>query len=235
MSYCVNCGVELAPSEPKCPLCGTPVIHPDRPWQAPEERLYPERLETTAGHVNRRYGAHLASIALLMPVAVCMLVDFLTTMHITWSFYVMGAGAFIFCCALLPFYTEKPKPYLSLFLDMLAALLYLYLIALASGDTAWFWRLAMPLTVFSGLAVIACVWIFRRKNSPFLVDLSNAIAICAALLIIIECMIDLFVIGFIRPRWSLYALFPLIALSVMFRMVNRKQRLLESIRKRLYV
>ena len=27
--YCVKCGVELADSEKKCPLCGTPVFHPD--------------------------------------------------------------------------------------------------------------------------------------------------------------------------------------------------------------
>ena len=29
--YCVKCGVELADSEKKCPLCGTPVFHPDIP------------------------------------------------------------------------------------------------------------------------------------------------------------------------------------------------------------
>ena len=25
MSYCVNCGVELAPDAVRCPLCGTPI------------------------------------------------------------------------------------------------------------------------------------------------------------------------------------------------------------------
>ena len=27
--YCVKCGVELADTENKCPLCGTAVYHPD--------------------------------------------------------------------------------------------------------------------------------------------------------------------------------------------------------------
>ena len=27
--YCVKCGVELADTENKCPLCGTSVYHPD--------------------------------------------------------------------------------------------------------------------------------------------------------------------------------------------------------------
>ena len=30
MSYCVNCGVKLAKSEKKCPLCNTPVINPNK-------------------------------------------------------------------------------------------------------------------------------------------------------------------------------------------------------------
>ena len=29
--YCIKCGVELADSEKVCPLCGTPVFHPDLP------------------------------------------------------------------------------------------------------------------------------------------------------------------------------------------------------------
>jgi len=41
MSYCVHCGVELAPSEESCPLCKTPVLDPNQPWSEPEERPYP--------------------------------------------------------------------------------------------------------------------------------------------------------------------------------------------------
>ena len=36
MSYCVNCGVELAPSEKRCPLCGVEVVNPAKPWTEPE-------------------------------------------------------------------------------------------------------------------------------------------------------------------------------------------------------
>ena len=38
--YCVNCGVELADSEKKCPLCGMPVFHPDIP-RTPAEPPFP--------------------------------------------------------------------------------------------------------------------------------------------------------------------------------------------------
>ena len=43
MSYCVNCGVELQKSEPRCPLCGTEVINPNE--IAEEERPARARIQ----------------------------------------------------------------------------------------------------------------------------------------------------------------------------------------------
>ena len=58
--YCIKCGVELKDSEKRCPLCGTPVFHPDIK-QPKGEKPYPEfyspgyRLFCTAGYFD---GAH---------------------------------------------------------------------------------------------------------------------------------------------------------------------------------
>ena len=41
--YCVNCGVKLADTEKRCPLCQTEVYHPDIPRREAEP-LYPEEL-----------------------------------------------------------------------------------------------------------------------------------------------------------------------------------------------
>lgn len=38
--YCVQCGVKLADTEVRCPLCGTRVFHPDI-FREEGERLYP--------------------------------------------------------------------------------------------------------------------------------------------------------------------------------------------------
>ena len=58
MAYCPNCGVELAPSEARCPLCGAPAPQPPgagKPYppaaNAPEERHAPrKRLRGKAGN-----------------------------------------------------------------------------------------------------------------------------------------------------------------------------------------
>ena len=38
--YCINCGVKLADTEEKCPLCATVVYHPDLDRETAEP-LYP--------------------------------------------------------------------------------------------------------------------------------------------------------------------------------------------------
>jgi hypothetical protein len=233
MPYCVHCGVELAASEPRCPLCDTAVVHPDQPWKGPLQRPYPEHLETAERHVNRRYGAYLASILLLVPMTVTLLVDLLTSHRISWSLYVLGGGAFVFCCGIVPFYLKSPRPYFTLLLDTLSALLYLFLIAIASNGIGWYLRLAMPLTVFLGTTVIACSWVLRRKNT-LLVNVSDAILFFAAFIISTDCTIDLYMTGALLPDWSLYAFMPLLALAAMLRIVNRRRDLVEKIRRRLY-
>ncbi len=91
MSYCVHCGVELAPSEESCPLCKTPVLDPNQPWSEPEERPYPERLEVVPTKIDHRYGAKLASLFLLIPMAAVLFSDLILDQHMTWSAYVLGA------------------------------------------------------------------------------------------------------------------------------------------------
>ena len=45
MSYCVNCGVKLAASEEKCPLCNTIVINPNDTGDDKKEAAYSQRYE----------------------------------------------------------------------------------------------------------------------------------------------------------------------------------------------
>ena len=67
MSYCVNCGVELAETEKKCPLCDTEVINPHSPWKEPEDPPFPTNYEV-AKPVNRGKVATFIAILLLIPI-----------------------------------------------------------------------------------------------------------------------------------------------------------------------
>ena len=58
--YCVKCGVELADSESKCPLCHTPISYPGYVAKE-EEKPYP-RFEKAVG--GQRGDLQLASFRL---------------------------------------------------------------------------------------------------------------------------------------------------------------------------
>ena len=53
MSYCVNCGVELADSERRCPLCHTEVHNPRQPYDRKIPKPFPNRLDLFEPEDNR--------------------------------------------------------------------------------------------------------------------------------------------------------------------------------------
>ena len=56
MSYCVNCGVKLAASEEKCPLCNTVVINPNETGQDKKEGAYSPHFEDySVRKINVKY------------------------------------------------------------------------------------------------------------------------------------------------------------------------------------
>ena len=235
MAYCVNCGVELAPSERACPLCKTQVNHPTQPWREPEFYPYPQGYEQLTHRVNRRYGTYLATILLLIPLAVTGVLDLLDNHALPWSLYVLGAGFCVFVMVLFPFYITKQKPYLFLALDALAIGLYLVLIGHLSGSMDWVWMLALPLVAVIGLSVLLATWLGRRSGKKILNLLADIALILGGMVVLGEVLIDQFLWQSVYLTWSLYTLIPLLAVAALFRIVERKEKLKSNILRRLFV
>lgn len=233
MSYCVHCGVELAPSEQKCPLCMTPVLDPNATGE-PEEKLYPDRLETV-NSIDHRYGARLATLFLFIPLAAVLICDLLISGRFSWSVYVLGAGGCVCCWVILPFYLDIRKPYLYIAVDILSASAYLALIAWRTGGLPWYKAVALPLTLLTGLSAMLCVYIARRKQRPILHRFSNMVLVVAAALVGLEALIDLFVHDALNIEWSLYSLVSLIAFAAIFRVIEKNPKLKADIERRLYI
>lgn len=234
MSYCVHCGVELAPSEKTCPLCLTPVIDPNA---APEaaEKPYPDRLETVNAHIDHRYGAQLAAMFLLIPLAAVLICDLAISRGVTWSSYVLGAGACVYLWVILPFFLDVRKPYLYITVDILSASAYLGLISWRADGLDWYSFVALPLTLLAGLAAVLCVYVARRKRFPFLHKVAVMLLIVAAALVGLEALIDRYALGAVRLEWSIYTLISLAALGAAFLVIEKNPRLKEDIRRRLYL
>ena len=157
MSYCVNCGVELAPSEKRCPLCGVEVVNPAKPWTEPEALPYSDNAERIR-RIDRRYLAGLISLVLLIPAVVCMFCDILDG-RLSWSLLVTGALLNVFVIFLVPMMLHRPSALLLIALDTVSTSAYLLLIRIACGLPAsgkdWLLPLALPIVLLTAILAAA--------------------------------------------------------------------------------
>lgn len=233
MSYCVNCGVELADSEKCCPLCQTEVINPKSPWQEPASRPYSRHVDTILKRIDRRYFATLAALLLSIPCIITVLVDIISGGGVTWSAYVIGAVVVAYIMVLLPFFFKKYHAVIFLGADCAAILLYLLFIERVNGGR-WFLGLGLPLTVAASVCVLVLALLFTKAQMSPIVK-SAAVMIAIGLFVVCaEVVLSAYVYGTVRFAWSLYALIPCVILGAAMLVLEHRKNLKERIRKRLF-
>jgi hypothetical protein len=233
MSYCVNCGVELADSEKRCPLCQVEVMNPRAPWVEPTERPYPHHLDNLMRRIDRRYFATLAGLLLIIPCVITLLLDLILGGGITWSAYPMGAAALVFIFVFLPFYFKKYHTLAFLSADCAAVLLYLLFIERMNGGH-WFLRLGLPITTTASVCMILLALLFTKTGVSVLIK-AGAILIAIGLFVVCaELFIDLAVYSAVKFTWSFYVLIPCVILGVMALVLEHRENMKERIRRRLF-
>lgn len=167
MSYCVNCGVRLDASLKKCPLCNTPVIHPNETAVPNSPSPFPSgkgQVET----VKSRDLAILLSVSLGASSVVCGLLNLLVFPYSLWSLYVIGACLIIGTLALPAFIHTRFPLFGYLLLDGTAIALYQYMISFNTPGQRWFFHLALPITALCTAAALSFAALIQRLSSSFL-------------------------------------------------------------------
>lgn len=207
--YCIQCGVKLADTENKCPLCGTVPYHPTirRTEAIP---LYP-RNRYPAIRINRWGALITATTAFLLPLLITLLCDLRINGHVTWSGYSMGALAVLYILTVLPFWFKAPNPVIFVPCDFAAALLYLLYINLASGGH-WFMPFAFPTVGFLCLLVTALVTLLRYTRRGRLYIFGGAAVLLGAFMPLMELLLN---ITFARPHYAAWSIYPMTALVLL--------------------
>jgi len=238
MSYCVECGVKLADSEKICPLCSTVVINPNNTEESSAERPYPSSVERQIRGLNRRELAWIVFMFILLPVGASVIIDLLTgaeAFHLTWSVFVLGSGCLLGVWALVPIVFPSLNLYLHVIIDFAAIAGLLAVIAFELGSWDWCLRLGIPITAATCLLACAFVAIVRSRK---LMPLTKAALLCVCLglyILGLEIIIDMSQ-GFLSPiRWSIYAIVPLLFLALLLFYISRKPRLMDELKRRLFV
>ena len=106
--YCIKCGVKLADTEKKCPLCETVVYHPDLE-QIVERPLYPNnKMPHSSSGAKALNG--VVMILFFIPLLTSFFADILHDGSMGWFGYVAGALAVFYVAFALPLWFKKPNP-----------------------------------------------------------------------------------------------------------------------------
>lgn len=199
--YCINCGVKLADSENKCPLCGVEVYHPhlQRSAEQPNypENRYPEKKVSP-------WGIRLLVITVfLLPLLTVLLCDLPINGSITWSGYVIGALVLLYVIAMLPLWFQRPNPVIFVPVDFAAVAVYLlYINWTVNGN--WFMTFAFPVIGFCTLVVTTIVTLNRYVRRGRLYVYGGAAIATGAFLPVMELLLYLTFDPIHFAGWSFY-------------------------------
>lgn len=207
--YCIQCGVKLADTENKCPLCGTVPYHPAirRTDAVP---LYPRDRYPTI-RINRWGALITVTTAFLLPLFITLLCDLRINGSITWSCYSMGALTLLYIVTVLPFWFKEPNPVIFVPCDFVASLLYLLYINLSSGGH-WFMPFAFPTVGFLCLLVTAVVTLLRYTRRGRLYIFGGASILLGIFMPLMEFLLN---ITFRRPHYAAWSIYPMTALVLL--------------------
>lgn len=230
MSYCVNCGVELHDSEKKCPLCDTVVINPNIISGDTAESVFPQEQKLVDMMTERRWWAGIITIILAIPMSICLLCNFGIQKELGWSLIVTAALIMIWSFVVPPLLMKKTN-YIALFIIYtLGILLFLFVMCWQVGGN-WFLSIAVPI-VLCFMCVISINTVVIRNNVAKLYSAAVLFITIGAMVVAVEIVTDYYLSKTIELSWSLIALVPCALMSLLYVIIQRKNKLKNSLKKR---
>lgn len=230
--YCANCGVKLADTEKRCPLCGTAAFHPEVVRQDAEPVYPPYRYPVQ--QVSPRGLLIVVTALFLLPLLISLLCDLQINGRVVWSGYVIGALIVSYVMFVLPFWFRKPNPVIFVPCNFVTVGLYLLYIDLATGGS-WFLSFAFPVVGFTGAVVTAVVTLLRYVRRGRLYIFGGAVLALGAFMPLMEFLIY---VTFSLPRFVGWSLYPLIAMvllggTLIFLAISSRAR--ESMERKFFI
>jgi hypothetical protein len=207
--YCIKCGVELAESEKKCPLCGTRVYHPDLPSPSGEP-TYPNR-RPPRRTINRYAPLYLVTLLVVMLALQLTVLDLLTGDGFSWSYYATGGLLLIYILVVLPLWFRRPNPVIFVPCDFVAIEAYVLGVCLMTGGE-WFVSFAFPVVGIFGLLTTAVITLCRYVRRGYFFIGGGATLALGAYVVLLEMFIH---ITFTVDHVIFWSLYPMIGCALM--------------------
>jgi hypothetical protein len=230
--YCVKCGVELADSEKRCPLCQTEVVCPDGVERKLEPSPYPPYKGKVTEGISRTGLMFVVTFFFIIPILICLICDISLNGGMTWSGYAVGGMLVLYLCAGLPLWFAKPNPVIFTPVGFLTVGLYLLYINIATGGD-WFLSFAFPITGVTAVIITTVVTLTRYVRGGRLYIFGGATIALGFLSVLIELMLAV-TFGTTYFRWSIYPFIGLFLIGIMLIIIAICRPLRESLKRRLF-
>ncbi len=229
--YCINCGVKLADTEAKCPLCDTIVYHPDI-QRKPAEKLYP--INEYPKSKDSKIFQFILTFLFLIPLVITILCDLRISKSITWSGYVAGALIIAYVTFALPLWFKKPNPVIftpCVFVTVVAYLLYINKVQ--GGD--WFLTFAFPIVVFVGVVITTVVTLFRYLKKGRLFVVSGGILALSLFMPFVEFLLMITFDFENLIGWSVYPFSALFIIGIMLMIIAISRPLRDTFERKFFI
>jgi len=230
MSYCVNCGVKLAKSENKCPLCNTKVVNPNK-LKDEYEPAYSNKIEEFKT-INYKFIAKLTILVLLILTLVTVSCDLIITQTVSWSIYVVCAILYLSSHLIFAF---NKNIYISFTTILVTTELLMFVIAYLNDGMHWYIYLVSQFIFILWCYIMLCIRIIKKRRKGLLRRLITCLLFSSIALIGIESGIDLYTNNQIHYTWSLYASLPIVIISILLFIVSFNRKIIEEIKQRIFI
>ncbi len=200
--YCYRCGVRLPEGETVCPLCRTRMPEDGDKNGDLDLSPYSDRFPREAIHVNY-LGLSLATAVAVAVCLICLLVCIKTYGAVSWSGYVMLGIAFLWVCAVLPFWFPKRSPLVFVPIDFAAAAGYLLYIDRFTGAPYWFLSFAFPVTGIACTVTVTAIALYGKLRRGRLIVTAGLLIGGGCLTMLVE-FFEHVTFGTPMFLWSLY-------------------------------
>lgn len=233
MSYCVNCGVELAEDLKVCPLCNTPVINPNEIPDPDVKSSFPKE-KGKVEEVRQKDIAILISVVLGTTGVTCLILNLFVLDGTPWSLLVLGICLLLWVFSLPLVICRKLPVYVSLLLDGISTAALLYMITYLTKSRDWFWGLGIPITVLvTGTAELFALCMKKIKVSFLTTALYTVIGV-AVICVGLETLIDLYLRNTVYLTWSAVVLTVCTIFTIILVTLLSRSRLRDAVRRRLH-
>ena len=232
--YCVKCGVELADTENKCPLCGTAVYHPDI-VRGVADLTYPAFVKENP-KMRPRGVLFILSVLCFMPIAITLFCDLYYGNGLTWSGYPIGGVCLFYTVFVLPqwFYRPNPVIFCPISFGVLGVFL-LYINYHTGGD--WFITFAFPILVYVTLFVCTVITLMRYTRGGRLYIAGASFIAVGVLCVVIEFFMNLTFLNrmLFDFFWSIIPLIACFLAGMALIVIAIAKPLRESLKKRFFI